>query len=168
MPAPGPLQSVQRAEFWSAILALQAFWPGLLCIAYLIVVRSIGRLLDHGSLSKPLPLVKDGDLISIVQHLIHARGRETVQVANAKEHATDFDVEVGRVRLEDKLGNSEADAAADLGRRHQPEEVLDTWRALLNAWEYWYPISSSCTGSWSLLPGSQTALPLTQFSGMSQ
>ena len=23
-----PLQSVQRAEFWGAILALQAFWPG--------------------------------------------------------------------------------------------------------------------------------------------
>ena len=28
MPVPGPLQTVQRAEFWSAILALQAFWPG--------------------------------------------------------------------------------------------------------------------------------------------
>ena len=28
MPAPGPHQTVQRAEFSGAILALQAFWPG--------------------------------------------------------------------------------------------------------------------------------------------
>ena len=28
------------------------------------VVRSSAWLLDHGSLSKPLPLVKDGDLIA--------------------------------------------------------------------------------------------------------
>ena len=27
----------------------------------------------------------------------------------------------GRVRLEDQLGNAEADATADLGRRHQSE-----------------------------------------------
>ena len=27
MPVPGVLQTVQRAEFWGAILALQAYWP---------------------------------------------------------------------------------------------------------------------------------------------
>ena len=41
MPVPGPLQTVQRAEFWGAILALQAFWPGHFRIDNLNVVRSI-------------------------------------------------------------------------------------------------------------------------------
>ena len=53
----------RRADFREDILALQAFWLGHLGIDNLDVVRSIGRLLDHGSLSRPLPLVEDGDLI---------------------------------------------------------------------------------------------------------
>ena len=48
-------------------------------------------------------------------------------------HATDGDVEQGRTRLEDKLGIAEADAHADLGRRHQSELIIETGRALLNA-----------------------------------
>ena len=66
-----PVQTVQRAEFWSAILALQAFWPGHLGIDNLNVVRTLG----DGYLSKPLHLVKDGDLIAIVRHMILARVR---------------------------------------------------------------------------------------------
>ena len=27
VPVPGVLQTVQRAEFWGAIVALQAYWP---------------------------------------------------------------------------------------------------------------------------------------------
>ena len=38
------------------------------------MVGSPARLLDHGGLSKPLSLVKDGDIIAIVQHMILARG----------------------------------------------------------------------------------------------
>ena len=72
MPVPGPLQTVQRAEFWSAILALQALWPCHLGIDNLNEVRSIGRFLDHGSLSQPLPLFKDEDLVAIIQHMILA------------------------------------------------------------------------------------------------
>ena len=41
--------TVQRAEFWGAILALLACWPCHLGIDNLNVVRSTGRLLDHGS-----------------------------------------------------------------------------------------------------------------------
>ena len=46
----------------------------------------------------------------------------------------------GRVRGEDRLGKAEADAAADLGGRHQSELVMDTRRALLNTRNHWYPI----------------------------
>ena len=60
MPVPGPLPTVQRAEFWGAIIALQSHWLCHLGIDNLNVARSIGRLLDHGCLVEPLPLVKDG------------------------------------------------------------------------------------------------------------
>ena len=39
------------------------------------VVRSIGRLLDADRLAEPLPLVKDGDLVALVQYMIRTRGR---------------------------------------------------------------------------------------------
>ena len=54
LPIPGVLQTVQRAEFWGAIVALQAYWPCHLGIDNLNVVRSIGQLLDADCLSKPL------------------------------------------------------------------------------------------------------------------
>ena len=44
LPVPGVLQTVQRAEFWCAIVALQAYWPCHLGIDNLNVVQSIGRL----------------------------------------------------------------------------------------------------------------------------
>ena len=80
LPVPGVMQTVQRAEFWSAVLAMQAYWPCHLGIDNLNVARSVGRLLDHGSLNKPLPFVKDGDLIALVHYMIRTRGRETVRV----------------------------------------------------------------------------------------
>ena len=44
MPVPGVMQTVQRAEFWCAIVAMQAYWPCHLGIDNLHVARSIGRL----------------------------------------------------------------------------------------------------------------------------
>ena len=134
------MQTVQRAEFWGAIVALQAYWPCHLGIDNLNVVRSIGSLLDADCLAKPLPLVKDGDLIALVQYMINTRGRDTARVTKDKGHAEDVDVQQGRVRLVDKQGNAEADVAADLGRRHQDEILIDARRRLLGARSHWYPI----------------------------
>ena len=61
MPVLGPLQTVQRAELWGAIVALQAHWPCHLGIDNL-----------------PLPLVKDGDLAAIAMYMIQAREQDTV------------------------------------------------------------------------------------------
>ena len=49
---PGPLQSVQRAEMWGVILALQSSSAVHLGVDNLGVVRHVGRLLDghHGSI----------------------------------------------------------------------------------------------------------------------
>ena len=119
---------------------MQAYCPCHLGIDNLNVARSIGRLLEYGSLVKPLPLVKDGDLIALVQYMIRTRGRETVRVTEVNVHAEDVDVQQGRVRLLDQQGNSEADTAADLGRRHQSEVLIDARRRLLKARSLWYPI----------------------------
>ena len=40
----------------------------------------------------------------------------------------------------DQQGNAEADAAADLGRRHQSEMLIDARRRLLKARSHWYPV----------------------------
>ena len=46
----------------------------------------------------------------------------------------------GRVRLEDQLGKTEADTAADFGRRHQSEVLIDARRVLLTVRCHWYPV----------------------------
>ena len=163
LPVPGVMQTVQRAEFWGAVIALQSYWPCLSGIDNLDVARSIGRLLDCDCLTKPLPLVKDGDLVAIAQCMIRTRGQGTVRVTEVKGRATDDDVEHGRVRLADKVGNAEADAAADLGRRHQSEVLIDARRTLLKARSYWYPKTAwvydcCCLGG--------AVLPLIRLSGI--
>ena len=119
---------------------MQAYWPFHLGIDNLNVVRSIGCLLDADCLAKPLPLIKDGDLVALVQFLIRTRGRDTVRVTKVKGHPKDDDVHLGRVRIIDQQGNAEADTAADLGRRHQSEILIDARRRLLQARSHWYPI----------------------------
>ena len=128
------------ADFLGAILAMQAYWPCYLGIDNLNVAGSIGSLLDCGSLDKPLPLVKDGDLLALVQYMIRTRGRETVRVTKVKGHAEDVDVQQGRVRLVDQQGNAEADTAADLGRRHQSVVLIDARRSCFKTRSHWYPI----------------------------
>ena len=83
---------------------------------------------------------KDGNLVALVQYMIRSRGRDTVRVTKVKGHAEDVDVQQGRVRLVDQQGNAEADTAADLGRRHQSEVLIDAGRRLLTARSHWYPI----------------------------
>ena len=71
---PGRLQSVQRAEFWGVILALQANDGVHLGVDNLGVVRCVGRLLDGKTASRPAELVQDGDLILLIEMLLRLRG----------------------------------------------------------------------------------------------
>ena len=81
-------------------------------------------------------------MIALARYMIRTRGRETVRVTTVKGHAEDVDVQQGRVRLVDQHVNAEADAAADLGRLHQTEVLIDARRRLLQARCHWYPIMS--------------------------
>ena len=125
-----------------AIVAMRAYWPCHLGTDNLHVARTIGRLLDRDCLAKRLPLVVDGDLVALAQYMIRTRGQQTVWVTEVKGHANDSDVEQGRVRLVDQLGNAEADAAADLGRRHQSELVMCSRCAIIGTL-----LCCSCIGS---------------------
>ena len=75
---PGPLQSVQRAELWGVILALQSSGAVHLGVDNLGVVRHVGRLLDGRLGPIPFELVKDGDLLLLIDRMLRLRGLDTV------------------------------------------------------------------------------------------
>ena len=68
--------------------------------------------------------------------MIQAWGADTVKVDKVKGQLRLMLIRVGF----DRLGTAEADSAADLGRRHQPESVMDARRILLQVGTHWHPI----------------------------
>ena len=136
----GPLQTVQRAELWGVILALQSGDAVHIGVDNLGVVRHVGRLLDDCSFSTPLELVTDGDLLILLRRMIDLRGRNTVRVTEVKGHADEGMVSDGRVRELDRLGFNAADEAADFGRRRVGPAVIDARRNLSGVCRRWYPV----------------------------
>ena len=129
---PGPIQSVQRAEYWGVILALQAYSGIHIGIDNMNVLRGVAALLSHRVPRSPLPLMKDGDLLATIRSTLCLRGPETVQVSKDKGHATHAKVASGDVRLEDLVGNK--------GRLRQHVDVITARRELLRVRRLWYPI----------------------------
>ena len=137
---PGPLQSVQRAELWSVILALQASGGAHLGVDNLNVVRHVGRLLDGCFRARPFEVLKDGDLLFLIHRMLCLRGFDTVRVSKVKGHASVDMVVHGHVRDLDRLGNKAADEAADFGRRRVPVHIIDARRNLVGVCNRWYPV----------------------------
>ena len=81
---PGPLQTVQRAEFWGAVLAVQAADGIHQGVDNLSLVRHVGRLLDGGFCSPPFEHVTDDDLLVLIRRMPDLRGRDTVRVSEVK------------------------------------------------------------------------------------
>ena len=134
------IQSVQRAEYWCVILALQAYSGIHVGIDNMNVLRGVAALLSLRVPRSPLPLMKDGDLLTTIHSMLSLRGFDTVKVSKVKGHATRAMVASGDVRLEDIVGNNGADAAADLGRLRQHDDVITARRDLLRVRRLWYPI----------------------------
>ena len=101
---PGPLQSVQRAELWGVTLALQSSGAGHLGVDNLSVVRHVGGMLDGRGCSIPFELVKNGDLLVLIERMLHLRGLDTVRITTVKGHADEGMVLDGRVREVDRFG----------------------------------------------------------------
>ena len=77
---PGPLQSVQRAEMWGVILALQTSRAVHLGVDNLGVVRHVGRPLGGCRGPEPFDLVNDGDLLLLIDHMLRDSGVLTLSV----------------------------------------------------------------------------------------
>ena len=136
----GPLQSVQRAEMWGVILALQSSRAVHLGVDNFGVVRHVGRLIDGCRDPVPFNLVNDGDLLLLIERILHLRGLDTVRFSKVKGHADEGMVLDGRVREVDRLGNNAADEAADFGRRRVSPAVIDARRNLSGVCGRWYPV----------------------------
>ena len=103
---PGPLQSVQGPSSGRVILALQASAPLHLGVDNLDVVRRVGRLLEGVRHLCPSELVKDGDLILLIDRILCKRRRDKVRVTKVKGHANEDMVQAGGVRELDRIGNN--------------------------------------------------------------
>ena len=104
------------------------------------VLRHVGRLLDGGPGARPFEIVKDGDLLCLIDRMLQLRGLGAVKVSKVKGHADDGMVLDGRIRDLDRLGNNAADEAADFGRRRVPVHVIDVRRNLVGVCNRWYPV----------------------------
>ena len=66
------------------------------------VVRHVGRLLDGCRGPVPFELVNDGDLLLLIDRMLHHRGLDTFRITEVKGHADDAMVFHGRVREVDR------------------------------------------------------------------
>ena len=89
---------MQRAQYWSVRLALQAFSGIHVGIDNLNVLRGMAKLVDHGITVLPLLLTNDGDLLALIHSMLTLRGEGTVQVSKVKGHAVQAVVDNGDVR----------------------------------------------------------------------
>ena len=90
--------------------------------------------------SVPFELVNDGDLLLLIERMLHLRGLDTVRITKVEGHADEGMVLDGRVREVDRLGNNAADGAADFGRRRVGRAVIDARRNLSGVCGRWYPV----------------------------
>ena len=125
---------------WGVVLALQSSGAVHLGVDNLSVVRHVWRLLDGRCGSVLFELVKDGDLLVLIERMLHLRCLDTARVTKVKGHADEGMVLDGRVREIDRLGNDAADEAADFGRRRVGNAVVDARRNLSEVCGRWYPV----------------------------
>ena len=102
--------------------------------------------------SSPIELVKDGDLLLLVDRIWCMSGRGTVRITKVKGHADEVMVLNGGVRDLDRIGTNAADEAADFGRRRVDFPVVDARRDLARACGQWYPVVQDLHRSFHCYP----------------
>ena len=137
---PGPLHSVQRAELWGVVLALQGAAKVHLGVDNLNVVRHVTSMISGRREGRPFDLCVDGDLLSLIESMVAKRGPNSTLVSKVKGHADMTMVRERKVRLLDKIGHDLADRAADFYRRRVRPNIIDLKRQVLSACRDWYPL----------------------------
>ena len=82
----------------------------------------------------------DGDLVLLIERILHLRGLDTVRISKVKGHADEGMVLDGRANEVDRLGDHAADEAADFGRRRVHLAVTAARRNLSGVCGRWYPV----------------------------
>ena len=129
------MQSVQRAELWGVILDLLSYSAVHSGVDNLGVVRHVGRLLDGRGRSVPFELVKDGDLLLLIDRMLRFGWLDTVRITKFEGHADKGMVLDGPVREADTIGNNAAHETAVFGRRRVGNSVIDARRNPV--WHLW-------------------------------
>ena len=80
----GPLQSVQRAEYWRVILALQASTGIHVGIDNLNLLAGVARLLQQHNQGKPLLLMPDGGLHATIRSMLCHRCMPQLQFPRSR------------------------------------------------------------------------------------
>ena len=137
---PGPLQTMQRAEIWRVLVAPQGCVRMHVGVDNLNVVNHVSGVVAGRRAGRPFSLVNDGDLLVKVQQTARWRGSGKAAVTKVKGHADGGLVAQGRVREVDRIGNNEADAAADLGRKRVHYFITDARRPFNRACARCYPV----------------------------
>ena len=88
----------------------------------------------------PAELIKDGDLILLIERILELRERDTVRVTKVQGYADEGVVQAGQVRELGRIGKNAADGTADFGRRRVGFAVIDARRNLSGICGRWYPI----------------------------
>ena len=112
----------------------------ILVLVIWVLFAMFGGLLDGRGCSVPFELVKDGDLLVLIERMLHLRGLDNVRISKVKGHADEGMVLQGRVREVDRIGDNAADEAADFGRRRFGHLVIDARRNLSGVCGRWYPV----------------------------
>ena len=114
---PGPRQTVQRAEICGVLLSLQGNVSTHVGVDNLNVLRHVSRWCMASCLPA-FPHVKSGDVLGLVQRMIHSSSVGASQVSKVEGHADEDMVLRRQVREIDCRGN-DADGAnetAEFGR----------------------------------------------------
>ena len=121
-----------------------SFWLCSPLVRYTWVLRTLGLFVMSDvclMVIMVLELVKDGDILLLIERMLHLRGLDTVQNIKVNGHADEGMVLDGQVREVDRLGNNAADEAADFGRSVVSVMlVIDARRNLSGVCSRWYPV----------------------------
>ena len=138
---PGFGSSSTRAEIGAGIVALcsnKAVHIATDSQAFLDKGLYLRNLVKEGKEPrKPFGSQKDGDLWRIWFLFLKEKGHRAVKITKVKGHATQDDIDSGKVRSTDKEGNDKADAAAKKGIKQHGEAVIKTANWLSTRHKYY-------------------------------
>ena len=126
--------SSTRSEIAGGIIAIAADGPvhiGTDSQAFCNKATSLIDMERRGRKPKrPWSTQKDGDLWELLHKMVQQKGWKSVKITKVKGHATDANVEDGKVDINDKKGNDKADDYATKGLNGHADDFLKVSRLL--------------------------------------